>query len=97
MPKRALSPYEAASALLVEAGCDRRAASERAWQQFEHWRAEQGDEAQATQYWGDVFRVINDRQEQPPVEDAPEPPQKRFDALGRVTSDPRPQVHLSRE
>jgi hypothetical protein len=97
MPQRALSPHEAASALLTEGRRDRRAVSERAWAQFEHHRAEQGDESPAANYWLDVFRVINDRLEQPPVEDAPEPPRKRFDALGRVTTDPPAQVHLSRE
>lgn len=97
MPKRALSPYEAASALLQEAEGRRGLASERAWGQLEHHRTEHGDDSEAAQYWRGVFQVINDRLEQPTVPDAAEPPRKRFDANGRVTMDVPPQVHLSTE
>lgn len=97
MPKRALDIYAAASALLEEAEGRRRLAADRAWEQLEHHRSESGDDSPAAQYWRGVFQVINDRLEQPPVADAPEPPRKRFDALGRVTMDALPQVHLSTE
>ena len=83
MPRKALNPFEAASALLVEAKGVRRAAEQQAWQQYETFKMQEGAEHISTRYWLTVAGAIAERTETPSVED--QAPKKTFDVRGNVT------------
>jgi hypothetical protein len=88
MPRRALNPFEAASALIVEHRRDRSAAENEAWQQFQNFRDQEGDDHISTRYWNTVFCAIAEGTETPPVERTEPITRKRFDATGKVIVDP---------
>jgi hypothetical protein len=90
MPRQALGPYEAASAMLREAGGIREHAERQAWKQYQSFLASEGEENMATRYWLTIWQAIVERTELPPVPTVAAPQHKRFDANGQVVSDAAP-------
>lgn len=88
MPKRALNPFEAASALIVEAQGSRRDAERTAWKQYAAFRMQDGDEHISTRYWLTVATAIANNEETPVVEGSARPGQKRFDVHGHAVPEP---------